>query len=197
MQKYPDLKHLSAHARVAFHRSPLFVTIKKKEAQKLQQNAPNAMQTDASLKEAELLRGCIGCLSPVSVSDSLGSYALSAAFSDHRFDPITLDELPECSCTVSFLVDFEPGQRWDDWDVGTHGIWITLSAADGSECRAVFLPEVAVEQQWSKLQTVKQLIQKAGYTQEVTQSTLASLSIERFKSSKASVSWQGYRKNNS
>jgi AMMECR1 domain-containing protein len=49
-----------------------------------------------------------------------------------------------------------------DWEVGRHGIVIDATFK-GKYYSATFLPEVAAEEKWSKEETLKQLIRKAGF----------------------------------
>jgi AMME syndrome candidate gene 1 protein len=70
------------------------------------------------------LRGCIGTFEPLPLHDGLERFAKTAAFSDHRFDPITVRELQSLQCGVSLLTDFEECLDWQDWNVGVHGIRI-------------------------------------------------------------------------
>lgn len=49
-----------------------------------------------------------------------------------------------------------------DWDVGKHGIVIDAQLK-GREYSATFLPEVAAEENWSREETLKHLVRKAGY----------------------------------
>lgn len=63
------------------------------------------------------LRGCIGNFNPLALHEGLASYALTSALEDTRFDPVRANEIPFLDCGVSLLIDFEPAQRWDDWEV--------------------------------------------------------------------------------
>lgn len=72
-------------ANLAVFEAPLFVTWKKNGD----------------------LRGCIGTFQSSSVSESLPEFALTSAINDHRFSPIKEKEVPELSCSVSFLVNFK------------------------------------------------------------------------------------------
>lgn len=46
-----------------------------------------------------ILRGCIGTFSAKkALEKEIESYAITAAFDDHRFNPITLKELPHLEC---------------------------------------------------------------------------------------------------
>jgi len=49
------------------------------------------------------LRGCIGTFSEMNLHNGLKEYALTSALKDSRFDPITRDELPRLTVSVSIL----------------------------------------------------------------------------------------------
>jgi uncharacterized protein (TIGR00296 family) len=65
------------------HYSPLFVTWK--------------------IGRDQRLRGCIGTFSEMNLHNGLKEYALTSALKDSRFDPITRDELPRLTVSVSIL----------------------------------------------------------------------------------------------
>ncbi|XP_051912497.1 uncharacterized protein R166.3-like [Hippocampus zosterae] len=110
------------------------------------------------------LRGCIGTFQADRLSKLLPQYAMISAFSDSRFKPITLKELPSLSVAVSLLVNFEKrGKKPLDWEVGKHGVIIEFEAK-GEQFSGTFLPEVASEQGWDQATTLKHLVRKAGYT---------------------------------
>ena len=93
-------------------RFPLFVTF----------------ETDVVPDDTPVLRGCIGCLSPIELSE-LRHYAHSAAFLDDRFAPMALSDLaPERGstlfCKVSLLHGYEQARSVFDFELGTHGIII-------------------------------------------------------------------------
>ncbi len=50
-----------------------------------------------------------------------------SAFKDTRFNPISKEEVPNLSCAVSLLTDFEKAQNPLDWEVGKHGITLELN----------------------------------------------------------------------
>ena len=169
--KHDDSFH---HTISAFVCSPLFVTL--------------TIADEAN--KSEHLRGCIGCLSPVHVSD-LASFALKSAFEDRRFRPLTWQELPACSCAVSLLINFQDCSDLEDWELGQHGIKIHFNADSGA-FSATFLPEVASEQGWTKRETLLHLISKAGYKGEVTTEILQSVSMKKYESSKVKASWSEF-----
>ena len=111
--------------------------------------------------EEKDLRGCIGTFSNESLSKNLGTYALTSALKDSRFNPITLKEVPTLNVGVSLLTNFEKINDHLDWEVGKHGVNIDFEV-NGRTFRAVYLPEVASEQSWDQLTTMKSLVKKGG-----------------------------------
>jgi len=91
------------------------------------------------------LRGCIGTLAPRPLRTAIGEFAITSAFRDGRFNPISKHELPHLRVAVSLLVNYEECRHVHDWTIGIHGIIITFrhGSADYS---ATYLPEVAKEQ---------------------------------------------------
>ena len=86
---------------------------------------------------------------------------MSSAFGDNRFEPLSLEEVPDLECEVSLLHTFETAKNALDWEVGKHGIMIDFEV-DDEEYHATFLPEVASEEGWDQLTTLKYLVRKAG-----------------------------------
>jgi uncharacterized protein (TIGR00296 family) len=109
----------------------------------------------------EDLRGCIGTFSEESLGKNLGTYALTSALKDSRFSPITLKEVPTLNVGVSLLTNFEKANDYLDWEVGKHGIEIDFEVS-GNAYRGTYLPEVASEQQWDNITTMKSLVRKGG-----------------------------------
>lgn len=108
------------------------------------------------------LRGCIGTFEGLPLSTGLQSYSLTSAFDDTRFSPIPASLLPSLSCSLTLLADFEPCVDAMDWDLGTHGIRISFNYR-GRRHGATYLPDVAVEQGWTKEETIESLMKKAGW----------------------------------
>lgn len=74
-------------------------------------------------------------------------YSLTSALRDSRFDPITRDEIPRLTVSVSLLQGFEEAQGgYLDWTLGVHGIRIEFKTERGSTRTATYLPQVAPEQ---------------------------------------------------
>ncbi len=108
------------------------------------------------------LRGCIGTFDALPLSSGLQTYALTSAFEDTRFSPVPHSLLPSLSCSLTLLADFETCTSPLDWSVGTHGLRITFIHR-GKRYGATYLPDVAVEQGWSKEETLESLMRKAGW----------------------------------
>ena len=108
------------------------------------------------------LRGCIGTFDPLPLSSGLGTYALTSAFDDARFSPIPSALLSALSCSLTLLANFEPCRDALDWVLGKHGLRISFTHR-GRRHGATYLPDVAIEQGWSKEETLESLMKKAGW----------------------------------
>jgi AmmeMemoRadiSam system protein A len=114
--------------------------------------------TFVTLKKRGMLRGCIGTLAPMDpLYVSIHKNAVSAALEDYRFRPVTAGELSGLEVHLSVLSPIRPIASLDEFTLGAHGIILEKGAA-----RAVYLPEVAVEQKWTKEETLDSLSEKAG-----------------------------------
>jgi len=111
-----------------------------------------------TLKEHGDLRGCIGHISAVeALYEAVVDNAVNAALRDHRFEPVTADELDSLEVEVSVLSPLRPIPTYEEFSVGEQGI--VLSKGNH---RAVYLPEVATEQGWNRAETLSYLSRKAG-----------------------------------
>jgi len=137
------------------------------------------------------LRGCIGTFSNLSLRKGLPEYACISAFNDRRFNPIALGEVASLHCSVSLLVNFEQATDYRDWEVGTHGIDIEYHE-NGKRMTAVYLPEVALEQGWSHVETIDNLMRKGGYQGRISESDRRKVRLTRFQSDKFSLSYEEY-----
>lgn len=110
------------------------------------------------------LRGCIGSLTGAEpVVDGIRHQAINAAFHDHRFDPVTVAELPLLHVEVSVLT--EPQAL--DYQGADHLLELLRPGVDGvilqgpGGASATFLPQV-----WRQLPAPEQflghLCRKAG-----------------------------------
>ncbi|CAI6364182.1 unnamed protein product [Macrosiphum euphorbiae] len=138
------------------------------------------------------LRGCIGTFNSIALHSGLREYAITSALRDSRFKPISNDELNRLHVTISILLHFEEGKDYNDWEIGVHGIRIEFQNERGIRRTATYLPEVAEEQGWDKIQTIDSLLRKGGYRGHVTPETRRSLKLTRYQSETVSVSFQDY-----
>lgn len=111
-----------------------------------------------TLKKNGELRGCIGFIEPVaSLCDTVIHSAIYAATEDPRFPPVKDEELKDLDIEVSVL---SPLMKIEDprvVQVGKHGLVIAM----GSQ-RGLLLPQVAVENGWSRETFLNQACVKAG-----------------------------------
>lgn len=143
----------SAQQRLGEQKYPLFVT-----------------WNTLSKSGRKSLRGCIGTFEPQVLPRGLKHYAFESAFEDTRFSPIPESLLPSLSCSLTLLGTFEPCTNALDWTLGVHGIRISFIHR-GRRFGATYLPDVPVEQGWTKEETVKSLMHKAGWDAPYESST--------------------------
>lgn len=104
------------------------------------------------------LRGCIGYIEGHKpLVEAVVDNGRSAAVGDPRFAPVSARELDSLEVEVSVLTPLAPVGSPEDIEIGRHGV---VLAAQGR--RAVFLPQVAVEQGWDLETTLGHLAVKAG-----------------------------------
>jgi AmmeMemoRadiSam system protein A len=104
------------------------------------------------------LRGCIGYIEGHKpLIDAVVDNGRGAAVGDPRFAPVTVKELPGLEMEISALTPLKQVEGPEEIQIGRHGI---LLSARGR--RAVFLPQVAVEQGWDLETTLGHLALKAG-----------------------------------
>lgn len=103
------------------------------------------------------LRGCIGYIVAIhSLFETICEVAQSAAFNDPRFSPLTLDEFNIVKIEISILSPFELIKSYSDIEIGKHGLLLDEGG------RAVLLPQVATENNYSREQFLTALCHKAG-----------------------------------
>lgn len=108
------------------------------------------------------LRGCIGTFLSLPTESGVAEYSLVSAFQDSRFPQISALELPLLSVSVTLLDKFEPISDPEDWEIGKHGLKVKISTG-GRHYSGTFLPLVAEEQEWDHIETLWNLLSKAGY----------------------------------
>ncbi|KAF9206794.1 AMME syndrome candidate protein 1 protein [Podila verticillata] len=123
--------------------------------------------------EGELvLRGCIGNFSAMPLRTGLTQYAL---------------------LRVSLLHSFEDGINYLDWEIGKHGIRIEFVDHRGKRQSSTYLPEVALEHQWTKEHAIRSLVRKGGFQGQVTDTFLLQVKLQRYQSDKLQVPFREYK----
>lgn len=124
-------------------------------------------------KPGGALRGCIGNIAAhEALGDNIAHNAVNSAFGDSRFPQLAAEELNDLEIEISVLTPARPIAAAEDFIVGKHGIIL--------QCRgrsAVFLPQVAPEQGWSREDTLTNLCYKAGLPFRAWESDDAKLSV--------------------
>ncbi|HHL40371.1 MAG TPA: AmmeMemoRadiSam system protein A [Deltaproteobacteria bacterium] len=108
------------------------------------------------------LRGCIGLMvSQKPLFETVAEMAVSAAFRDPRFPPVTADELDELDIEISVLTPLRRISGPDEIEVGRHGLYIVKGPHTG-----VLLPQVAVEHGFDRERFLRETAVKAGLDPE-------------------------------
>lgn len=105
------------------------------------------------------LRGCIGYIEGVkTIPETVTEMALSSAFKDPRFNPLTLSEYKNIDIEISILSPIEKVNNIDEIVVGRDGLIISKGLN-----RGLLLPQVPVEQGWDKDTFLTHTCYKAGF----------------------------------
>jgi AmmeMemoRadiSam system protein A len=111
-----------------------------------------------TLKVKGRLRGCIGHISAAApLIETVRDVALSSAFDDPRFAPLSQSELDAVTIEVSVLSPFRRTGDPTEIQVGTHGIMVRRAGRSG-----LLLPQVATEQGWGREEFLVHTCRKAG-----------------------------------
>ncbi|KAI9822451.1 MAG: hypothetical protein M1827_000170 [Pycnora praestabilis] len=139
------------------------------------------------------LRGCIGTFMAQEVDSGIKSYALTSAFEDTRFPPITIKELPTLEASVTLLTTFEPAPTPTSWTLGTHGLRISFPY-HSKRYSATYLPDVPVEQGWTKEETLNSLMRKAGWSgRKDDWRKVGDLKVVRYQGRRVGVGYREWR----
>lgn len=110
-----------------------------------------------TLHLAGQLRGCVGFVQPSrGLYQTIIEAALSAAFHDPRFLPVSPEEAPELQVEISVLSPLRPIAP-EEIVVGRHGLVVSRGLY-----RGLLLPQVAVQQAWDTATFLEQTCLKAG-----------------------------------
>jgi MEMO1 family protein len=111
-----------------------------------------------TLRKRGELRGCIGQMVPDRPLRVLvGSMALASAFQDPRFAKVRASELKDLEVEISVLTPFRDVAGPASVVVGRDGVLLQKDRRS-----AVFLPQVAVEERWTRDQMLDNLCLKGG-----------------------------------
>jgi MEMO1 family protein len=111
-----------------------------------------------TLKKGGQLRGCIGHIpGDEELGRTVGAMALQAAFGDPRFAPVQLSEVKSLEIEISVLTPMKRVASADEIVVGRDGVLMSKAGAS-----AVFLPQVAPENNWGRSEMLDNLCVKAG-----------------------------------
>jgi len=111
-----------------------------------------------TLNKQGRLRGCIGRLAAdLPLALAVSRCALDAAVRDQRFAPLGEDELAEVEIELSLLTAAESVPGPESIVLGRDGVILASSGRS-----AVYLPQVAIEQGWTRDEMLTQLCRKAG-----------------------------------
>jgi AmmeMemoRadiSam system protein B/AmmeMemoRadiSam system protein A len=98
-----------------------------------------------TLKINGALRGCIGrFISAEPLYEVVRLSALSSAFEDPRFNPLTREEYGKTTIEITVLGPLKKIRSIDEIVLGRHGIYIKKDSRSGT-----MLPQVAIENHWS------------------------------------------------
>ncbi|XP_013418113.1 AMMECR1-like protein [Lingula anatina] len=155
-------------------------------------NDPYPLFVTWKIGKDKRLRGCIGTFSAMSLQSGLREYAVTSAVKDSRFSPVTKEEFARLHCSVSILTRFEEAADYLDWEVGAHGIRIEFLNEKGHKKTATYLPEVAPEQGWDRIQTIDSLLRKGGYKGSINNEVRKSITLTRYRSEKITICYNDY-----
>jgi AmmeMemoRadiSam system protein A len=111
-----------------------------------------------TLKIGGELRGCVGYPLPYKALDeAVAEMAVAAASQDHRFEPLTPEDLERATIEISVLTVPRPVGSPEEVVVGRHGIIV----GKGSR-RGLLLPQVPLEYGWGREEFLRHGCLKAG-----------------------------------
>jgi AmmeMemoRadiSam system protein B/AmmeMemoRadiSam system protein A len=119
-----------------------------------------------TLKKSGRLRGCIGFIEPVlPLYQTIVQATIYAASRDARFPPVASSELRDIELEISVLTPLNKIDDPKEVEVGRHGLLI----AKGTR-RGLLLPQVPVENHWSRQTFLQQACLKAGLSKDAWKS---------------------------
>ena len=114
-----------------------------------------------TLKKSGRLRGCIGFIEPVlPLYQTVIQAAIYAAYRDQRFPPVSPEEINHLEIEISVLSPLKKINNPHLIEVGKHGLFISKGNRSG-----LLLPQIPVENNWSRNTFLQQACLKAGLPQ--------------------------------
>ncbi len=111
-----------------------------------------------TLQKNGKLRGCIGDVDGhMTIAEAVRVNVVKSALEDPRFPKVKEDELDDIDIEISLLGKPERLPYYDYMRLGEDGIIITCDYR-----RALFLPQVAIENEWDEEEMMINLCRKAG-----------------------------------
>jgi AmmeMemoRadiSam system protein B/AmmeMemoRadiSam system protein A len=143
--------------------------VRKSESLEVQPKNPGLQAPRGAfvtLKKRGRLRGCIGFVEPVApLYQTVAMAAVYAAVKDSRFQPVAAGELDDLEIEISVLSPPRRIHNPEQVRVGKHGLII---ARDNH--RGLLLPQVPVENGWSRRTFLQQACLKAGLPKDAWRS---------------------------
>jgi len=125
-----------------------------------------------TLKINEELRGCIGYIFAIEpLFDTICESAQAAAFNDPRFKELTREEFDKIKIEISVLSPCEPINSYNEIELGKHGLLLEETG------RAILLPQVAKENNYTREQFLTALCHKAGMNGEYWKERMLDINV--------------------
>jgi len=125
-----------------------------------------------TIKIDEELRGCIGYIFAIEpLFDTICESAQAAAFNDPRFKELTREEFDKIKIEISVLSPFEPINSYNEIELGKHGLLLEETG------RAILLPQVATENNYTREQYLTALCHKAGMNGEYWKERMLDINV--------------------
>jgi AmmeMemoRadiSam system protein A len=129
-----------------------------------------------TLKKNGRLRGCIGMLqgnAPLFITVS--RMALAAAFNDNRFPALTEAEFAKLEYDISIMGPIQKCLDPEQIIIGGHGLIMKQGFKQG-----LLLPQVPVEQKWTREQFLEGTCNKAGLPPDLWKKAWKSAGVELY-----------------
>jgi AmmeMemoRadiSam system protein B/AmmeMemoRadiSam system protein A len=153
------------HVLLAFARNTIRQYLETETTPLFRRDDPVFQQKQGAfvtLKKHGELRGCIGQMSEdLPLYQTIGRMAISAALHDSRFSRLSVSELKDVEIEISVLTPYQRVDSTDQIQVGRDGVLLKRSGRS-----AVFLPQVAPEQGWTRDDMLDNLCRKAGLSSD-------------------------------